>query len=329
MIKGELELSVIIVSYNTRKLTLKCLESLYKETTNVNFETILVDNASEDESVSAVAEEYPQVRVIALKENIGFARANNLASESACGRYLLLLNSDTVIINNAVEEILVFAHQNPKAGIWGGRTIFPDGSLNPTSCYGKMTPWSLFCRAIGLTPIFPNFTLFNPECFGAWQYDSVREVDIVTGCFMLIKTSIWNQLGGFDPLFFMYGEEVNFCLRARKLGFKPMFNPVAEIIHYGGASEKSQLSRWEKVFRAKVSIIRLHWSQRSVGFGIGMLLLWAANRVIILRMLSVLTPKKYITQREKWNQVWRKRKEWQQGFCNAYRPSMELTDDQE
>jgi GT2 family glycosyltransferase len=308
MIKGELELSVIIVSYNTRKLTLECLESLYKETTNVNFETILVDNASEDDSVSAVAEEYPQVRVIALKENI---------------------DSDTVINNNAVEEILVFAQQNPKAGIWGGRTIFPDGSLNPTSCYGKMTPWSLFCRAIGLTPIFQNFTLFNPECFGAWQYDSVREVDIVTGCFMLIKTSIWKQLGGFDPLFFMYGEEVNFCLRARKLGFKPMFNPVAEIIHYGGASEKSQLSRWEKVFRAKVSIIRLHWSQRSVGFGIGMLLLWAANRVIILRMLSVLTPKKYITQREKWNQVWRKRKEWQQGFCNAYRPSMELIDDQE
>ena len=318
MIKSELELSVIIVSYNTRTLSLECLESLYKETTNVKFETILVDNASEDDSVSAVAEEYPQVHVIALKENIGFARANNLASESACGRYLLLLNPDTVIINNAVEKILVFARQNQEAGIWGGRTIFPDGSLNPTSCYGEMTPWSLFCRAIGLTAIFPNFTLFNPECFGSWNYDSVREVDIVTGCFMLIRTSIWNQLGGFDPLFFMFGEEVNFCLRARTLGYKPKFNPAAQIIHYGGASEKVKLNRWEKVFRAKATIIRLHWPRKSVGFGIGMLLLWAASRVAIMKILSALAPKKFITQREKWTQIWRKRKKWQEGFCHTY-----------
>jgi GT2 family glycosyltransferase len=329
MIKGELDLSVIIVSYNTRKLTLACLESLYKETTNVNFETILVDNASEDDSVAAVAEEFPQVRVIALKENIGFARANNLASESACGRYLLLLNSDTVIINNAVEEILAFAQQNPKAGIWGGRTIFPDGSLNPTCCYGKMTPWSLFSRAIGLAAIFPNFNLFNPECFGSWQYDSIREVDIVTGCFMLIKTSIWKQIGGFDPLFFMYGEEANFCLCAKKLGYTPMFNPAAEIIHYGGASEKSKVNRWETIFRAKATIIRLNWSQRSVGFGIGMLLLWAASRAVVIKIFSVLAPKKFVTQRRKWTQVWRKRKEWQIGFYKAYRPSMELIDEQE
>jgi N-acetylglucosaminyl-diphospho-decaprenol L-rhamnosyltransferase len=318
MIKDQLELSIIIISYNTRKLTLECLESLYKETSNVKFETILVDNASEDDSASAVAEKYPHVRVIALKENIGFARANNLAAESACGRYFLLLNPDTVIINNAIEKILIFARQNEKAGIWGGRTIFPDGSLNPTSCYGEMTPWSLFCRAIGLTTIFPNSALFNPECFGSWQYDSVREVGIVTGCFMLIRTSIWKQLGGFDPLFFMYGEEVNFCLRARKLGYRPMFNPAAQIIHYGGASEKSKSNRWEKIFRAKVSIIRLHWSRNSVGFGIKMLLLWAASRVVVMKILSVLAPKKFIAQREKWTQLWRNRKEWQKGFCHTY-----------
>jgi GT2 family glycosyltransferase len=317
MIEDQLELSVIIVSYNTRKLTLECLESLYKETSNVKFETILVDNASEDDSAPAVKKEFPQVRVIELKENIGFARANNLASESACGRYLLLLNPDTVIINNAIEKILIFARQNQEAGIWGGRTIFPDGSLNPTSCYGEMTPWSLFCRAIGLTAIFTNFTFFNPESFGSWQYDSVREVDIVTGCFMLISTSIWKQLAGFDPLFFMFGEEVNFCLRARKCGYKPMFNPEAQIIHYGGASEKVKLNRWEKLFRAKATIIRLHWPRRSIGFGIGMLLMWAASRAVIMRILSVLAPKKFIPHREKWSEIWRKRKEWQKGFCHT------------
>ncbi len=327
MINGELDISVIIISYNTRKLTLDCLESLYKETTNVNFETILVDNASEDNSVSAVKEEYPQVRLIALKENIGFARANNLASESACGRYLLLLNPDTIIINNAVENILLFAQQNQEAGIWGGRTIFPDGSLNTTSCYGEMTPWSLFCRAFGLTAIFPNSSLFNSECFGSWQYDSVRQVGIVTGCFMLIRSSLWKQLEGFDPLFFMYGEEVDFCLRAKILGYKPMFSPAAEIIHYGGASEESKMVRLEKVFRAKVTLIRKNWPTRSVGFGIWMLILWVASRAVIMKMISVVAPKKYVAQGEKWFHVWRKRKEWQKGFCHSYQPSMNLPDE--
>ncbi|MCP4607819.1 MAG: glycosyltransferase family 2 protein [Planctomycetes bacterium] len=327
MIKDELDLSVIIISYNTRKLTLECLESLYKETTNVNFETILVDNASDDDSVSAVKEEYPQVRVIALKENIGFARANNLACESACGKYLLLLNPDTIIINNATENILVFAQQNQEAGIWGGRTIFPDGSLNTTSCYGEMTPWSLFCRAFGLTAIFPNSSLFNSECFGSWQYDSVRQVSIVTGCFMLIRTSLWKQLEGFDPLFFMYGEEVDFCIRAKKLGYKPMFSPAAEIIHYGGASEKSKMVRSEKVFRAKATIIRKNWPKRSVGFGIWMLLLWVASRAVIMKIVSVVATKKHTAQREKWFHVWRKRKEWRKGFCHSYQPSMNLPDE--
>jgi N-acetylglucosaminyl-diphospho-decaprenol L-rhamnosyltransferase len=314
MTKGEIELSIIIVSYNTKKLTLECLESLYKETNNVEFETILVDNASEDDSVSAVTEKFPQVRVIALQDNIGFARANNLACESAHGRYFLLLNPDTVIISNAIEKILNFARQNQKAGIWGGRTIFPDGSLNPTCCYGEMTPWSLFCRAIGLAAIFPNTTLFNPECFGSWKYDSVREVGIVTGCFMLISALLWKQLGGFDSLFFMYGEEVNFCLRAKELGYQPMFTPEAEIIHYGGASEESKLNRWEKIFRAKASLIRLHWPRKSVEFGIKMLLLWAASRVFMLKLISVLAPKRFITQREKWTRIWQTRKEWQKGF---------------
>jgi len=317
MTKGELELSVIIVSYNTRKLTLKCLESIYRETANVRFETILVDNASIDDSAYAVAEEYPQVRVIALKENIGFARANNLASKSARGKYLLLLNPDTVIINNAVEKILVFAQQNQKAGIWGGRTIFPDGSLNPTCCYGEMTPWSLFCRAIGLATVFPNSTLFNPECFGSWQYDSVRKINIVTGCFMLMKTSVWKQLGGFNPLFFMYGEEVDFCLRAKKLGYTPMFSPVAEIIHYGEASEVHQVNRWVKVFRAKTTVIQLHWPQRHIGLGLRTLLVWAASRAAIMTILAGLAPKRFSPQREKWTEVWRRRKEWQLGFASS------------
>jgi len=126
------------------------------------------------------------------------------------------------------------------------------------------------------------------------------------------------QLGRFNPLFFIYGEVVNFYLCAKKLGYTPMFNPVAEIIHYGGASEKSKLNRWEKILRAKATIIRLNWSQKSVGFGIGMLLLWTVSRVVIMKIFSVLAPKKFTTQSGKWTQIWLKRKGWQKGFCKAY-----------
>ncbi len=264
MINNDCEISVIIVSYNTKDLTLKCLESLYKETTDINNEVILIDNASADNSALAIAEKYPQVQLFALKENIGFAQAVNLGAKAARGGYLLLLNPDTIILNKAVEKLLSFAHQNQHAGIWGGRTIFADGTLNTTSCYQSMTPWSLFCRATGLSGLFKKSEFFNPENFGNWSYDSVREVDIVTGCFMLISTSIWKKLNGFNPLFFMYGEEVDLCLRAKKLGYKPMFTPSAQIVHYGGASEPSQADRWQKVFQAKSTLIKRHWPRRYI-----------------------------------------------------------------
>ncbi len=314
MPKDEPAISVIIVSYNTKELTLKCLASVYKETTAVSFETILIDNASIDNSAAAVAEQYPQVQVITLKENVGFAKANNLAAQYARGKYLLLLNPDTVIINNAVQKIFTFAQQNQEAGIWGGRTIYSDGSLNPTCCYGKTTPFSLFCKATGLARIFPNSVLFNPECFGSWHYNSVREVDIITGCFMLIKTSLWKQLGGFDPLFFMFGEEVDLCLRAKRLGYSPTFTPEAEIIHYVGASEVDKGNRWAKVFRAKATIIHKHWPQKYIGFGIRMLLFWAASRSAALTMLAMFAPEKFSSQKQIWSNVWQKRNEWQRGF---------------
>lgn len=314
MTDGKLKISVIIVNYNTKLLTLKCLESLYKETTNISFETILVDNASTDNSARAVAKEYPQVHLISSKKNIGFAKANNLAAKYANGKYILLLNPDTVIINKAIEKLLTFAQQNEQAGIWGGRTIFPDWSLNSTSCFGEMTLWSLFCRAFGLSCLFRNSNLFNPESFGSWKFDTVRHVGIVTGCFLMIKNELWQQLDGFDTTFFMYGEEVDLCLRAKKRGHQLMFTPTAEIIHHGGASELSEADRMPKVFCAKSTIIRMHWPKKYIKFGLIMLLMWVATRAAISSILGTLAPKKFSSQKQKWAELWRTRKQWQLGF---------------
>ncbi len=137
-----------------------------------------------------------------------------LAAHHANGRYILLLNPDTVVLNGAIDKLVEFARLNPKARIWGGRTLFADGTLNPSSCWKRMTFWNQFCRATGLTGILLEYDLFNGEASAAGHRDNVRQVDIVSGCFFLIGRELWEALDGFDPDFFMYGEEADLCLRA-------------------------------------------------------------------------------------------------------------------
>jgi GT2 family glycosyltransferase len=248
--------SIIVVSYNTRDLTLACLRSVIEQTKSVSYNLVVIDNASQDGSANAVAEAFPQVQLIRSEQNLGFAAANNLAAQIVNGRYLLLLNPDTVVLDGAVDRLLAFAHSHPQARIWGGRTVFEDGSLNPSSCWGRQTCWSLTTQALGLNVFFPNSTAFNPECIGGWPRDSIREVDIVSGCFFLIRRDFWNQLGGFDPAFFMYGEEADLCLRAKAFGSRPMITPKATIVHLGGASERIRGDKITKVLIARTRLMR-------------------------------------------------------------------------
>ncbi len=199
------DLSILIVSYNTRALTIACLESVELQSQGLDYEVIVVDNDSRDGSAAAIAARFPRVRLLALSENLGFARANNLAARQARGRYLLLLNPDTVVLNRAIPRLLEFARTRVGPAICGGRTLNPDGTLNPTSCWGWPTPWSAWCRATGLATMLRGSRWFDPEALGGWSRDSVRQVDIVTGCLLLLPRELWQQLGGFDPQFFMSG----------------------------------------------------------------------------------------------------------------------------
>ena len=228
---AEIDVSIIVVSYNTRQMTADALASVASGTRAASYEIIAVDNASSDGSAAMLATHPTRSQLIALKDNIGFARANNLAAKTARGRYLLLLNPDTIVHDAAIDRLVQFALDNPAARNWGGRTLFADGTLNPSSCWGRMSLWNLLCRATGLTGLFPKSELFNGEAFGGWRRDSVRQVDIVSGCFFLIEKDLWDHLGGFDPLFFMYGEEADLCLRAHALGARPVVTPDATIVH--------------------------------------------------------------------------------------------------
>ena len=243
-------LTVIVISYNTRALTLAALRTLFATTRETPLHVVVLDNASTDGSADAVAEAFPKVELIRSSDNLGFARANNVVAAAAQTEFLLLLNPDTECHEGAVDNLMAFARDNPQAGIWGGRTVFPDGSLNIGSCWQRITPWSLFCMAVGLTAVFPRSDLFNTEALGSWKRDTVRNVDIVSGCFFLIARELWARLGGFDLRYFMYGEEADLCLRARRLGYRPMITPDAEIMHLVGAASSSLAEKRQLVTKA-------------------------------------------------------------------------------
>ncbi|SFE79953.1 glycosyltransferase family 2 protein [Roseivivax sediminis] len=309
------KVSIVVVSYNTRDMTLECLRSIVAET-DLPHEIVVVDNASGDGSAEAIAAEFPSIRLLAERRNHGFALANNIAADICRGEYILLLNPDTVVLDHAVDRLVAFAAARPDAMIWGGRTLYGDGSLNTTNCWRRMTLWSLLSQAAGLNSIFRNSAVFNPEAYGGWPRNSEREVDIVTGCLLLIERATWQQLGGFDPTYVMYGEEADLCLRARALGARPRISPEVEIVHYKGASEKIRADKLIRLMRAKISLIDAHFPMASRPLGRFLFALWPLSRHIYATLLG------RGEARATWYEVWRRRSEWRSGWPPVARPAM-------
>lgn len=300
--------SVVIVSFNTRELTVACLESVFQADGENVREVLVVDNGSRDGSVEEIKQRFPQVRLLEARENLGFAKANNWACMHVCGDWLLLLNPDTVVLDGAIEKLRGFAESHPEGSIFGGRTLFPDGRLN-LSYWARPTPWTVFCVASGLTGLFARSNLFARESYGSWQCDTVREVDIVSGCFFLIRRSLWEELGGFDPAFFMYGEEADLCLRAAKLGHKCMICPDATIIHYGGASETVRADMMVRLFKAKEQLFARHWPRWQLPIGIALLDMWAVARLVSFGATAKFRSK-YREKYDTWRDIWNKRSAW-------------------
>ena len=308
---AEPQVTVIMVSYNTRDLTLRALETLFANAGDVTMRVVVWDNASHDGSADAIAAGFPQAELIRSGENIGFAAANNRVAELAETDWILLLNPDTETHPRAIENLLTFAKAHPDAGIVGGRTVFPDGSLNIASCWNRMTVWSLFCAAFGLSRAFPESAIFSPEAIGGWKRDSVRPVDIVVGCFFLIRTDLWRTLGGFDERYFMYGEEADLCHRASALGYQPMITPDAQIMHLVGASTKRRADKLVQLYRAKATLVRDHWSAVTRPLGIALLWLWIANRRLATGIAKRLGSSDSAGM---WHDVWRARHSWLRGY---------------
>lgn len=308
------ELTVIIVSYNTRELTLAALRTLFAATRRTGFHAVVFDNESRDGSADAIAAAFPQVELIRSPDNLGFAKANNVVAAAAQTDWLLLLNPDTEVHEGAVDALMDFASAHPEAGIYGGRTVFPDGRLNIASCWNRITPWSVFCSATGLTAAFPRTALFDTEAIGPWQRDSERRVDVVVGCFLLIRRSLWAELGGFDLRYFMYGEEADLCLRAAERGWKPMVTPKAQIMHLVGAASDSRVGKRLLLVKARITLIRDHWPKWQVPFGLGMMWFWVASRRLAARILALRGKARDRERLAYWDEIWRARRDWLAGY---------------
>lgn len=311
-------LSILMVNWNTREMTLACLRSLFEQTRETSFEVIMVDNDSKDGSAEAIAREFPMVRLLPEKHNHGFAKATNMAADVARGEYFLLLNTDTVVLDGAVDKLMAFSRQRPEAKIWGGRTLFGDGKLNPNSCFNRITPWSAFCLATGLTRLFSRFAFFNPEIFGKWARDDERQVDIVSGCFLLIKADDWRALGGFDLTFYMYGEESDLCARARARGALPRITPEATIIHYGGASNTRAAKRICYLHGARIGLIQRQFPMGLRKFGQNATVFAVGLRATLFKIAALIKGDEGTrANAREWGEAWSKRAVWRHGPVNG------------
>jgi GT2 family glycosyltransferase len=278
----------------------------------VDYEVVVVDNASEDGTVEMVAAELPSARLVPLRENVGFAAGCNRAADEATGEFLLLLNPDTVVHEGAVRNLLEFARARPEHGLYGGRTLDPDGRVNPGSCWGAPSLWSLFCFATVLSTAFKGNRLFDPESLGGWQRDSVREVDIVTGCLLLVRRTLWEELGGFDARFFMYGEDADLGLRARALGYRPAITPDAVVTHEIGVSSATREDKLVLLFRGKATLVHKHWGPLRRRLGIRLLLAGVGVRALLEAVLRRVRGRDGRTSF--WPEVWKARDAWVRGY---------------
>lgn len=231
-----MKLSIVIICWNDRKVIDDCLRSIYANTHHVApFEVIVSDNGSTDGSVEFIREHYPQVQVIENRQNLGFARGNNVGIKHSTGEWVHILNPDTVVHEGALDRMVAFAEKHPEAGAVGCRVLNPDGSYQISARPFPSVRGS-WLAALYLRPLGHLGKMLTPDFYTGWNGDTERTVDWQSGCCVMLRGSLLRQLDGFDEQFFYQYEEVDLCYRVWKAGYKILFTPAATITHLGGQS---------------------------------------------------------------------------------------------
>lgn len=231
-----MKLSIVIICWNDLKVIDDCLRSIYAGTHQVApFEVIVSDNGSTDGSVEFIRERYPQVQVIENRQNLGFARGNNVGIKASTGEWVHILNPDTVVHEGALDRMVAFAERHPEAGAVGCRVLNPDGSYQISARPFPSVRGS-WLAALYLRPLGYLADVLTPDYYTGWNGDTERVVDWQSGCCVMFRGSLLRQLGGFDEQFFYQYEEVDLCYRVRNAGYTVRFTPEATITHLGGQS---------------------------------------------------------------------------------------------
>jgi len=261
-----MQLSVIIVNYNVRQFLENALTSLRRAMEGIDGEIFVVDNASDDGSVAMVRSTFPDVSVIAHTENIGFARANNLALKKARGEFVLLINPDTIVQEDTLRQMLHFFQEHPDAGLAGCKILNPDGTFQLPCRRSFPTPWVAFTKIFGLSALFPSSRVFGRYNLTYLSPDETYEVDAVSGSFMMIRRAAYERVGGLDEVFFMYGEDLDWCFRVRQAGFRVYYVHSTQIIHFKGEStRRSNINELEVFYGAMELFVEKHFSRSRSG----------------------------------------------------------------
>ncbi len=259
-------ISVVIVSYKVPECLRDAIRSIQGAELAGQTEILVVDNASGDNSRELITSEFKNVKWIQLKTNIGFGKACNIGVQSSCGDFVLLLNPDTVVSRDTLKVAVDFMQSHPKAGIMGPKILNQDGSLQASCRRGFVTPLVAFYYFTGISRLFPQSKHFARYHLTYMDKDKSAVVDAVSGSFMFLRRSLFNQLGGFDEQFFMYGEDMDLCWRVRESGYEVWYHPTTQIIHRKGQSSARSLLRSRFAFYEAMIIFSKKYRHIRGGF---------------------------------------------------------------
>ncbi|WP_426350480.1 glycosyltransferase family 2 protein [Alloiococcus sp. CFN-8] len=285
-----MDLSIIIVSYNTSEMTAKAVSSVIDTVKSYSYEIIVVDNDSKDNSPKILKELFEdKIILIENKENLGFSRANNMGIRMARGEYILLLNSDTIAHDKAIDAALAFAKQVDGIGAVGAKILLKDGTLDKACKRGFPTPWNSLSYSLKLDKLFKRSKFFGGYHLTHISEEEISDVDCIMGAFMLLPSSVIEKVGLLDEDFFMYGEDIDWCYRIIKAGYKIIYYPKSVITHYKKASFNKRRKQTIKEFYSSMKIFyNKHYDNKYPSVVKGMVFMGINLRFIIAVLINSL-----------------------------------------
>jgi GT2 family glycosyltransferase len=258
MKKYKNELAIVIVNYNTKQLLDDCLESVFRaDSPKGGLQVIVVDNASVDESMEMVAKKYPAVLGIKNSENLGFAKANNVGVEASDARYVLFLNSDTVVKRYSLVKPLKYLRTHPKVGAITIKLYLKDGTIDFDNHRGYPTPWASISKFTGLAKLFPQSTFFNSYHLGFQKLNKIHQIPVAAGSYMMMPTKLFRDIGMWDETYFFYGEDIDLCYRINEAGYKIIYYPKVSTLHLRGASSGLRKENSKSTASSKANKIKI------------------------------------------------------------------------